>query len=148
MKLHKARALRKGMTDAERLLWRYLRNRQVGGCKFRRQHPVGSFIVDFVCIEKRLIIELDGSQHAFSIASDVERTNYLKEEGYRVMRFWNNEVLQETDAVLSAIRDKIKPSSPLPTIRQDSRIGRTLRAPIGRGTRMSRVTPPKGGEGD
>jgi very-short-patch-repair endonuclease len=100
---HCARALRKRMTDAERLLWRQLRNRELGGWKFKRQYPVGPFIVDFICPEKWLIIEVDGGQHAENVESDMQRSAYLNKMGYRVMRFWNNEVLQETEAVLEAI---------------------------------------------
>jgi len=100
---HRARTLRKNMTDVERLLWRHLRDRQLGGYKFRRQRPIGPFIVDFVCLEKKLVIEVDGGQHAKSLEADVERSDYLNERGYRVLRFWNDEVLQESNSVLSVI---------------------------------------------
>jgi very-short-patch-repair endonuclease len=99
----RARALRQRMTDAERLLWRHLRNRALGGWKFRRQYPVGPYIVDFVCLEKIVVIEVDGGQHADNEALDLQRSAYLNQMGYRVLRFWNNEVLQETEAVLEAI---------------------------------------------
>jgi very-short-patch-repair endonuclease len=98
-----ARALRKRMTDAERLLWRHLRNRELGGWKFKRQYPVGAFIVDFICLEKNVVIEVDGGQHAENEELDLQRSAYLNKMGYRVVRFWNNEVLQETEAVLEAI---------------------------------------------
>ena len=98
-----ARGLRKRMTDAERLLWRHLRNRELGGWKFRRQYPVGPFIVDFICVEKNVVIEVDGGQHAEIEALDLQRSAYLNKMGYRVLRYWNNEVLQETEAVLTAI---------------------------------------------
>ncbi|MFI5329930.1 MAG: endonuclease domain-containing protein [Desulfobaccales bacterium] len=98
-----ARALRKRLTDAERRLWHHLRNRELGGWKFRRQYPVGPFIVDFICVENNLVIELDGSQHAENEASDLQRSAYLNNMGYRVCRFWNNQVLQETEGVLEAI---------------------------------------------
>ena len=98
-----ARALRKQMTDAERHLWRHLRNRELGGWKFRRQYPVGPFIVDFICVEKNVVIEVDGGQHAENKELDLQRSAYLNRMGYRVLRFWNNEVLQETEAVLSSI---------------------------------------------
>jgi very-short-patch-repair endonuclease len=91
------------MTDAERLLWRYLRNRELGGCKFRRQYPVGPFIVDFICPEKNVVIEVDGGQHDDNKELDEQRSAYLNKMGYKVFRFWNNEVLQETEAVLEAI---------------------------------------------
>ncbi|MBU4234164.1 MAG: endonuclease domain-containing protein [Proteobacteria bacterium] len=103
MPSQRARALRKRMTDAERLLWRHLRNRELGGWKFRRQYPVGPFIVDFICVEKNLVIEVDGGQHAENEALDLQRSAYLNKMGYRVLRFWNNEVLQETEADLTAI---------------------------------------------
>ena len=99
----RARVLRQRMTDAERLLWRHLRNRELGGWKFRRQYPVGPFIVDFICVEKNLVIEVDGGQHAENEELDIQRSAYLNKMGYRVLRFWNNEVLQETEAVLTAI---------------------------------------------
>ena len=103
MPSQRARALRRRMTDAERLLWRHLRNRELGGWKFRRQYPVGPFIVDFICVEKNVVIEVDGGQHAENEALDIQRSAYLNKMGYRVLRFWNNEVLQETEAVLTAI---------------------------------------------
>jgi very-short-patch-repair endonuclease len=91
------------MTDAERRLWYYLRDRRLGGWKFRRQYPVGPYIVDFICPEKNLIIEVDGGQHAENEEMDLQRSAYLNKMGYRVFRFWNNQVLQETEAVLEAI---------------------------------------------
>jgi very-short-patch-repair endonuclease len=99
----RAKALRKQMTDAERVLWSYLRNRELGGWKFRRQHPVGPFIVDFICPEKNVVIEVDGGQHDENRELDEQRSAYLNKMGYRVFRFWNNEVLQETEAVLDSI---------------------------------------------
>ena len=101
----RARQLRRQETDAERNLWARLRNRQAGGVKFRRQHPVGPFIADFCCPEHRLIIEIDGGQHGEQNRSDQNRTGYLEEaEGYRVLRFWNNEILQSIDSVRSEER--------------------------------------------
>ena len=99
----RARALRKRLTEAERLLWRHLRNRELGGWKFRRQYPVGPYIVDFICVEKNVVIEVDGGQHAENEELDSQRSAYLNKMGYKVFRFWNNEVLQETEAVLRAI---------------------------------------------
>jgi very-short-patch-repair endonuclease len=98
-----AKILRKQMTDAERLLWRHLRNRGLGGWKFRRQYPVGPFVVDFICVEKNIVIEVDGGQHAESEELDKQRSAYLNKMGFKVLRFWNNEVLQETEAVLNSI---------------------------------------------
>ena len=103
MSKQSARALRKRMTDSERLLWRHLRNRELDGWKFRRQYPVGSFIVDFICVEKNLVIEVDGGPHAENEEQDIQCSAYLNRMGYRVFRFWNNQVMQETEGVLEAI---------------------------------------------
>jgi very-short-patch-repair endonuclease len=111
---HRARVLRKNMTDAERLLWRHLRNRQLNGWKFRRQHPIGPFIVDFVCLDKKLIIEVDGGQHAKNFWRDSKRSDYLNDKGYRVLRFWNGEVLQESESVLQAILKALSEDTPSP----------------------------------
>ncbi len=97
------RALRKSQTAAEEVMWRKLRNRQLANCKFRRQHPFTPFIVDFVCLEKRLIVEVDGGQHFENRANDEKRTRFLETRGFRVLRFWNNEVLTDIDAVLERI---------------------------------------------
>ena len=109
---HRARSLRKNMTNVERLLWQRLRDRQLGGYKFRRQHPIGPFFVDFVCLEKELVIEVDGGQHAKNVEADVKRSDYLKERGYRVLRFWNNEVLEESESVLSVILSSLLKDDP------------------------------------
>ena len=98
-----SKQLRLSQTDAERKLWRALRNKQVAGFKFRRQQQIGTYIVDFVCLENRLIIELDGGQHMLHEHYDTARTAWLNKEGFRVLRFWNNQMLQETDAVLQVI---------------------------------------------
>ena len=112
----KARELRKNRTDAESLLWIHLRNRQLAHCKFRRQHVIGPYIVDFVCLEKALILEIDGGQHADNVTYDENRTLYLESRGYKVIRFWNNEVLSEIEAVLSIIYDSLMdPPSPQPS---------------------------------
>ena len=103
MSKQSARALRKRMTDAERLLWRHLRNRELDSWKFRRPYPVGSFIVDFICLEKNLVIEVDGGPYAENEEQDIQRAAYLNRMGYRVFRFWNNQVMQETEGVLEAI---------------------------------------------
>ena len=108
----KARQLRKTPTDAERALWNILRGRQVSGCKFRRQAPIGHYIVDFVCFENRLVLEVDGGQHLESASYDAARTAWLEREGFRVLRFWNNQVLQETDAVREAIFITVQQLSP------------------------------------
>jgi len=102
-KTHQARVLRKNLTDAEQVLWRHLRHRQVAGFKFRRQHPVGPYICDFVCLEEMLVIEVDGGQHAAAIVYVQRRSHYLRSQGHEVLRFWNNEVLLQTDSVLDVI---------------------------------------------
>jgi len=106
--VNNARALRKRMTDAEMLLWRHLRSRNMNGLKFRRQHCIGHYIADFACVEKKLIIEVDGGQHAEDFDQDAVRTKFLNSKGWTVVRFWNNEVLQATEAVFEAIYNAIK----------------------------------------
>jgi lysyl-tRNA synthetase class 2 len=91
------------MTHAERRLWQRIRLRQLEGYKFRRQFPIDRFIADFCCVEAGLIVEIDGGQHNEAEAKDEARTKVLAENGYQVLRFWNNQVLQETDSVLEAI---------------------------------------------
>jgi very-short-patch-repair endonuclease len=103
---HRAIKLRKEMTLTERKLWSYLRNDQLG-VTFRRQHAVGNYIPDFMCIEKKLIIELDGSQHLEQEEYDNERTNYLESLGYKVIRFWNNDVMKDIEGVILAIMDSL-----------------------------------------
>jgi len=98
-----ARNLRKNMTDAERMLWRYIRNKQLNGLKFRRQQPIGKYIVDFVCFEKKVIIEVDGGQHAINKTEDTVRDNWLNEQGFKVLRFWNNDILTNCSAIIEEI---------------------------------------------
>lgn len=109
-----ASELRTTMTDAERKLWNRLRGEQLG-VKFRRQHPYEDFVLDFVCIDRKLVVEVDGSQHFELAARDEARTKRLEAAGYRVLRFWNNEVLEETDAVVEAIWNVLNPSPPQPS---------------------------------
>ena len=97
---HAAR-LRRDMTDVERKLWLAVRDRRLGGFKFRRQVTIGPFIVDFLCVEARLIVEFDGGQHGEEV--DARRTSYLEAQGYRVMRFWNNDLIDSFEGVLEAI---------------------------------------------
>ena len=105
-----AKPLRRDLTDAERKLWRLLRGTQLG-MKFRRQHPYLNYVLDFVCLDATLVIEIDGSQHSES-TRDVERDHVLAAAGFRVLRFWNNEVLEKTDAVMEAIYFALTPSPP------------------------------------
>jgi len=99
----RARSLRRGSTEAETQLWRFIRNRQLSGWKFRRQVPIDRFVVDFLCREAKLIIELDGSQHAEKTDGDLARTDLLERYGYRVIRYWNSDVLSRTEDVLEDI---------------------------------------------
>jgi very-short-patch-repair endonuclease len=108
----RSRELRKNSTDAEQLLWRLLRNRQLAGAKFRRQYPVGKFILDFYCVDHRLAIELDGGQHSHpkNKAADIGRTKILAAKGITVLRFWNNEILANTEGVLEVIWKTLTPA--------------------------------------
>ena len=103
----RARELRRNMTDAGRIVWRALRANQLGA-RFRRQVPLGPYIADFVCFECRLIIEVDGGQHAERFAYDDERSRFLRESGYRVVRFWNNDVLGNLAGVIEEIDAALK----------------------------------------
>jgi very-short-patch-repair endonuclease len=99
----RARQLRNESTDAERRLWYFLRRRQLAGCKFRRQYPLAGYIVDFVCLPAHLVIELDGGQHLDALIYDEARTKVLEQRGYRVLRFWNDDVLLRTSDVVAEI---------------------------------------------
>jgi len=96
------------MTEAEKVLWQHLRNRQMENCRFRRQMVIGAYIVDFCCPETRLIIELDGGQHQENQEYDKNRTAWLESQGYTVLRFWNHEVLQQLNAVKEALYTSIR----------------------------------------
>jgi adenine-specific DNA-methyltransferase len=104
----KARELRRSETDAERKLWLCLRDRQLGGHKFRRQHPIGRYVADFACIECGLIVELDGGQHGEQREHDARRSKSLAAYGFTVIRFWDNDVLTQTNAVLEAILSELE----------------------------------------
>jgi adenine-specific DNA-methyltransferase len=108
------RRLRGNMTDAEQRLWRSLQRKQISGFKFRRQHPFGDYIIDFVCLEAMLAVEVDGSQHTAQQAKDKARTEYLKRAGFRVLRFWNNEVLSDIDSVTTVIWRAMQELTPTP----------------------------------
>ncbi len=110
-----ARRLRREQTEVERKLWSRLRNRRLNGSKFKRQVPKGPYVVDFCCNEARLIIELDGGQHAEdkAVAHDAKRTRYLQESGYRIVRFWNSEICENLDGVVQTIWAKLQ-EPPLP----------------------------------
>ena len=111
MSLMKARALRANLTDAEKKLWSHLRRKALG-YRFRRQHPIGPYIVDFICLEQRLIIEADGGQHNNThAANDAKRTTWLNDRHYRVLRFWNNDILTNIDGVIETIRLALSPDA-------------------------------------
>lgn len=99
----RARDLRKESTIAEKNLWYWLRDRRLNGYKFQRQYVMGSYITDFVCLEKKIVVEVDGGQHAENISHDENRTAYLNGRGFRVLRYWNDEVLDRMEAVLEDI---------------------------------------------
>jgi very-short-patch-repair endonuclease len=97
------RRLRNQATDAERRLWQHLRGKQLDGCRFRRQHPFDVFILDFACLERKVVVELDGGQHADSAAYDARRTGFLERAGFLILRFWNNEVFDNIEGVVELI---------------------------------------------
>ena len=104
----RVRKLRRDLTDAERRLWSRLRDHQLGGWSFRRQHSIAPYIVDFACVEAKLIVEIDGGQHADSMR-DQTRNNYLTKKGWHVLRFWNNDALTNTEGVLSTLLAALGP---------------------------------------
>jgi very-short-patch-repair endonuclease len=108
-----AKRLRREMTDAERVLWRHLRGHRFLGQKFRRQQPLGAYILDFVHFGAKLVVEADGGQHS-ECASDAARDAWLRSEGFEVLRFWNDQILRDTDAVLEAIFDALGKNAPSP----------------------------------
>ena len=110
--LQKARALRGQQTDAEKRLWSRLRRKQVAGARFRRQMPVGPYIADFACPSAQLIIEVDGGQHGSDSKPDTRRDAWFHARGWRVLRFWNNQVLAETDSVVDEIYRAVRGSNP------------------------------------
>ena len=99
----RARALRQNMTDAERSIWQSLRSLQINGHRFRRQVPFGPYIADFVCHDPRLVIEIDGGQHHRLSPTEAKRTRFMEDQGYRILRFWNNEVLSNLEGVCAMI---------------------------------------------
>ncbi|MEA2999438.1 MAG: hypothetical protein QOK17_1271 [Sphingomonadales bacterium] len=138
--LQRVRELRREMTPAERRLWSRLRGRRLGGFKFKRQEWVGPFIADFYCWEARLIVELDGTQHADRDEYDRARSAYLKREGFRVVRFWNNQVTDELERVLSTILAILEERVPSPS----RRASRTGPLPLPEGERARQPSPHRG----
>ena len=135
-RIENARALRRHSTDAERRLWYYLRNRRLGGYRFRRQVPLGRYVVDFACLPARLIVELDGGQHVPRRIEDEERTRHLERGGFRVLRFWNDDALLRTEAVLESILGALCSAGPHPG----------PLPPAGEGGRHNRPRQPRSSE--
>jgi very-short-patch-repair endonuclease len=108
------RDLRNAATDAERSVWQHLRNRQMAGAKFRRQHPLGDYIVDFISFDAMLIIELDGGQHAERTSYDTRRDAFLTSAGFKILRFWNSDVMTNLDGVLETIHTATATRYPSP----------------------------------
>ncbi len=108
----RARTLRQNMTEAEKRVWQILRSQRMNGCKFRRQVPIGRYVADFVCHEARLIVEIDGGQHDALSPREGERNEFLQSEGYRILRFWNNEVFANIDGVHQTIAAALGASPP------------------------------------
>jgi len=102
-----ARRLRVNQTDADNVLWNRIRNRQIDGHKFMRQEPIGGYICDFVCLEASMVIELDGSQHVTQAPYDTNRDTFLRSTGFRVLRFWNADVLSQTNSVVETIYEAL-----------------------------------------
>ena len=130
-----ARGLRRRQTDAERKLWARLRDRRLLGHKFARQVPIAPYVVDFCCREQKLVVELDGGQHAIDVPYDRTRTLFLVERGYRVLRFWDNDALTNTDGVLVRIAQALAGPSPRPSPQR------------GEGERGHQNPRPRGGRG-
>ena len=125
--LDNAKTLRSNQTKVEERLWSHLRAHRFMGLKFKRQKPMGPYIVDFVCVERRLIIELDGGQHAEQTVYDQQRDAWLRNQGYTVLRFWNNDVMRELEGVLEEIRSALSANptlspSPSPTSVRGERV--------------------------
>jgi very-short-patch-repair endonuclease len=112
-----AKTLRRKATPHEHKLWQHLRSNRINGIKFRRQQTIGPYIVDFVCHQAKLIVELDGSQHALQAVQDADRTRWLESQGFQVLRFWNNDIDQNLEGVLTVILQHLSPS-PLPLSHQ------------------------------
>jgi very-short-patch-repair endonuclease len=114
MGLDFAKQLRRNQTPEEGRLWQAVKAKRLAGAKFRRQIPIGPYVTDFVCVAARLVVGLDGSQHSDAIEADTERTRYLEGKGYRVLRFWNNDVNGNLDGVIQAIERAVRegPTSP------------------------------------
>jgi very-short-patch-repair endonuclease len=138
--LTNAKSLRSNQTEAEARLWYHLRAHRFMGLKFKRQKPVGRYIADFVCCERRLIIELDGGQHSEQVTYDQRRDAWLRSRGYTVLRFWNNDVMQQLEGVLEQIRCAVRPSPLTPPPARSTPAGTPL-------LRSDPSAVPQAGEG-
>ena len=136
----RARKLRRNETDAERQFWNIVRDRRLDGAKFVRQHPIGRYVVDFICREAMLVVELDGGQHSES-GRDSARTEYLNARGYTVLRFWNNEVLENPAGFWEALTAVLR-GDPSPGLRFEPA---TLSRDAGEGKKETSVPSPAGG---
>ncbi len=146
-----ARRLRANATGAEDTLWRHLRRSPVLGTHFRRQVPIGRYVADFACLATRLIIEIDGSQHAEGpvAEADQERTRWLESEGYRVLRFWNNDITRNVEGVLEAIHHAISPAMTFETpLKHKRRRDWAMAASATPPRRAMRADPSPAGEGE
>ena len=145
--LQNAKTLRQNQTNAEGLLWHYLRNKQLDGHKFRRQQPIGSYIVDFACLPRKLIVELDGGQHARQKTYDEKRDTFLKDKGYRILRFWNNEVFENCFGVLESIYTALLHHPPFEGGLKDASLSGRGSPPLHQPSPAGSVsaTPPRGG---
>ena len=112
-KVSKARELRGDGSRAEKICWHLIPDRRINGVKFRRQHPVGPYFADFACVSKKLVIEIDGDHHAFQIEADARRTAVMEGEGWRVIRFWANEVVQNPEGIWASIEIALNNQSPV-----------------------------------
>src|SRR3990172_12727883 len=144
-----ARELRRRQTQAESLFWAKLRRKPFQGCRFRRQHAIGSYIVDFVCVGRGVVVEVDGGQHSEDVkVRDEKRDMLLQTKGYRVLRFWNNEILTNMEGVLEAIRLCVEQASPSPTpLPQRERGYRPVIQPISESEREYAENPFGSGAG-
>jgi very-short-patch-repair endonuclease len=136
----RARALRHSPTDAEKLLWFRLRNRQLLALKFRRQHPIGGYFADFACLEIGLVIELDGGQHGEQEAYDGKRARKMRELEFQTLRFWNHEVLLETDAVMERIRQVAEALTPALSRKRERE---PIREPVTHAAPAGEAAPPE-----
>jgi very-short-patch-repair endonuclease len=144
--VQRAREFRRNPTDTERKLWHHIRDKQIENFRFRRQRPIGKYIVDFICLEANLVIELDGGQHAEQQQYDAERTKYLIAQGLHVLRYWNNDVMQNIEGVLEDIRAALMQRTPSQPLTNGNpcgapREGKEQTVPIEKIVAMPRSTP-------